>query len=161
VYQEIIKAQYNVDLTADNFYQYGVHFPFGILRANAEVIVRIPVALAEDGSLFCAGEVPENAMLALLKSPGPDEGGCIEQLAQNLAAENGSLEDKHLLTFYCAGRRLHMGDAATLELEILGKRTGVARMAGALSLGEIGCTQKDGYPMFHNATLVCTPWLID
>jgi hypothetical protein len=25
-------------------------------------------------------------------------------------------------------------------------------------LGEIGSTSAWGYPMFHNATLVCTPW---
>jgi len=31
-------------------------------------------------------------------------------------------------------------------------------MAGALSLGEIGSTQAWGYPTFHNAALVCTPW---
>jgi len=35
-----------------------LHFPFGIIRANHEVLVRIPVALEEDGSLFCVGEVP-------------------------------------------------------------------------------------------------------
>ena len=158
VYQELIKAQYGVDLTAENFYQYGVHYPFGILRANLEVVVRMPVALAEDGSIFCVGEVPENAMLVLLKSPVADESGCIGQLAQRLAAENGKLQDRNLLTFYCAGRRMHLGADAELELQSLKRSSGVAEMAGALSLGEIGCTQQDGYPMFHNATLVCTPW---
>lgn len=158
VYQELIKAQYGVDLTAENFYQYGVHYPFGILRANSEIVVRMPVALAEDGSIFCVGEVPENAMLVLLKSPAADESGCISQLAQRLGAENGKLQDQNLLTFYCAGRRMHLGADAELELQSLKRSSGVAEMAGALSLGEIGCTQQDGYPMFHNATLVCTPW---
>ena len=31
VYQEIIKAQFGIELTRDNFYQYAVHYPFGIL----------------------------------------------------------------------------------------------------------------------------------
>jgi len=64
-----------------------------------------------------------------------------------------------LLTFYCAGRRMHLGQAAESELAALHAETGVAEMAGALSLGEIGSTVRWGYPMFHNATLVCTPWL--
>lgn len=158
VYQEIIKAEYGIDLTRDNFYQHAVHFPFGMLRANGEVVVRIPVAIAEDGSLFCVGEIPENAVLVLLKAPVAGGNGCIERLAGKLHDENGSLQGTPLLTFYCAGRRMHLGGEAERELVALQAETGVAEMGGALSLGEIGSTTRWGYPMFHNATLVCTPW---
>ena len=158
VYQEIIKAEYGIELTPDNFYQFGVHYPLGILRANAEVVVRMPVAIAEDGSLFCIGEVPENSMLVLLKSPAPDEDACIEGLARTLERESGELKGRRLLTFYCAGRRMHLGAGAEIELAVLAKASGAEVLAGAVSLGEIGCTQVDGYPMFHNATLVCTAW---
>ena len=140
VYQEVIKAEYGIDLMADNFYQYAVHFPFGILRANGDVVVRIPVALAEDGSLLCVGEVPENAMLLLLKAPEAETSGSIDCLADKLHAENGSLHGASLLTFYCAGRRMHLGAAAVSEIVHLNAITGVAGMAGALSLGEIGST---------------------
>jgi hypothetical protein len=158
VYQEIIKAEYGIDLTRDNFYQHAVHFPFGILRANGDVVVRIPVAIAEDGSLFCVGEIPENAVLVLLKAPVAGGNDCIERLAGKLYDENGSLQGAPLLTFYCAGRRMHLGGEADRELAALQAATGVDEMAGALSLGEIGSTTRWGYPMFHNATLVCTPW---
>lgn len=158
VYQEIIKAEYGIELTAENFYQYGVHYPLGMLRANTEVVVRMPVAIAEDGSLFCIGEVPENAMLVLLKSPMPDEDACIQRLAAALETEHGDLHGCRLLSFYCAGRRMHMGQGAEIELAVLTKASAVEELAGAVSLGEIGCTQLDGYPMFHNATLVCTAW---
>jgi hypothetical protein len=157
-YQEIIKSEYGIDLTRENFYQYAVHFPFGILRANKEVVVRIPVALTDDGSLLCVGEVPENAMLVLLRAPSADAGHCIAHLAQELEAANGPLRNRGLLTFYCAGRRMHLGDDAARELAELHARTGVAIMAGALSLGELGSTHAWGYPLFHNAALVCTPW---
>lgn len=159
VYREIIQDEYGIDLTRDNFYQYAVHYPFGILRANQEVIVRIPVAVTEDGSLFCVGEVPENAMLVLLKSPDANAEGCIASLADSLEAVNGSLRGRQLLTFYCAGRRMHLGEDSVDELDILHASTAVDIMGGALTLGEIGSTQRLGYPMFHNATLVCTPWI--
>lgn len=158
VYQELIRSEYGIDLTAENFYQYGVHFPFGILRANGEVVVRIPVALTEDGSLFCVGEVPENAMLVLLRAPVGDAGRCIGRLAERLGAANGPLAGRPLLGFYCAGRRMHLGEESLRELAALEADTGVSVLAGALSLGEIGSAQIGGYPMFHNATLVCTPW---
>ena len=160
VYQEVIKAEYGIDLTAGNFYQYAVHYPFGILRANGDVVVRFPVALADDGALFCIGEVPENTMLVLLKSPAKGSNDCVEQLTMQLQDDNGCLAGKQLLTFYCAGRRMHFGDAAENELALLHASTAVTVMAGALSLGEIGSTSRWGYPMFHNATLVCRPWLM-
>jgi len=159
VYQEIIKAEYGIDLTPENFYQHAVHFPFGILRANGDVVVRIPVARTEDGSLYCVGEIPENSVLVLLKAPEAGGNGCIARLVDKLQRENGGQPGQDLLTFYCAGRRMHLGAAAESELADLHAGAGVQEMAGALSLGEIGSTVRWGYPMFHNATLVCTPWL--
>lgn len=158
VYQEIIRNEYGVELTRDNFYRHAVHFPFGILRANQEVVVRIPVTLTDEGGLFCVGEVPENAILVLLRSPAAGGNGCIDRLADNLGFSPAE-PVSNLLTFYCAGRRMHLGDDATTELTALNRATAAGCMAGALSLGEIGSTHAGGYPLFHNATLVCTPWM--
>ena len=158
VYQHLIKEQYGIELTKENFYAYAVHFPFGILRANLELVVRTPVILEEDGSLLCAGEVPENSILVLLQAPSSNQDGCINQLAQTLLKENGVLQGRNLMTFYCAGRKKHLDEGALAELNILREDTGVKELFGALSQGEVGSTQIDGYPMSHNATLVCTPW---
>jgi hypothetical protein len=61
-----------------------------------------------------------------------------------------------MLLFFCAGRSAHLGEAGSAwELSRFKSRTGAARVAGALSLGEIGpSTREGGYPLFHNATLV-------
>jgi hypothetical protein len=158
VYQAVIKTEYGIDLTAENFYQYAVHFPFGILRASGEIVVRIPVALADDGSLFCVGEVPENSVLVLLKSPEAGGNACLDRLAKDLDFASVGVSGHRLLAFYCAGRRMHLGVAAETELAELCARAQVSELAGALSLGEIGSTQRGGYPVFHNATLVCRPW---
>lgn len=158
VYQAMIKTEYGIDLTAENFYQYAVHFPFGILRASGEIVVRIPVALADDGSLFCVGEVPENSVLVLLKSPEAGGNACLDRLAKDLNFASAGSSGHRLLAFYCAGRRIHLGVAAETELAELCARAQVSELAGALSLGEIGSTQRGGYPVFHNATLVCRPW---
>lgn len=159
VYQELVREQYGVEITAENFYQHGVHFPFGIVRANHHVLVRIPVMLGEDGSLFCVGEVPPNSVLTLLERPSVDTSHTLQTLVDGLIALNGDLSDAELLLFYCAGRRLHLGDAAALgELQELRHRLGERQIAGALSLGEIGGSTTWGYPLFHNATLVASLW---
>ncbi|MBK8509580.1 MAG: FIST C-terminal domain-containing protein [Candidatus Competibacteraceae bacterium] len=157
VYQELMRARYGIDLTRDNFYHYATHFPFGILRANDEIIVRIPVALEQDGSMFCVGEIPANAVLALLQGPEADSTHTVERIAQALAKQ-APLAGSKLLTFYCAGRRLHLGERARAELAALRVMTGASRQAGALSLGEIGNSYEWGYPLFHNAALVCKIW---
>jgi len=159
VYQELVHAQSGVEVTRENFYQHAVHFPFGIIRANHEVLVRIPVALEEDGSLFCVGEVPANAVLTLLEAPKIDSPYTLQTLVQGLTSLSGELAGSDLLLFYCAGRRLHLGlDAATGELHQFSQVTQAAQITGALSLGEIGSSLQGGYPLFHNATLVATRW---
>ncbi|MDD2685911.1 MAG: FIST N-terminal domain-containing protein [Gallionella sp.] len=159
VYQEMVKAHYGVEITRENFYQYGVHFPFGVLRANHNVVVRIPVALDDSGALFCVGEVPANSVLVVLEAPQVDSELTLQALTEGLAGLNGGSADEEVLLFYCAGRRMHMGlAAASHELAGFAKRTQAAKVGGALSLGEIGGSTLWGYPLFHNATLVTTLW---
>jgi len=152
VYSERVKSQYGVEITAENFYQYAVHFPFGIIRADREVLVRIPVALMEDGSLFCVGEIPPNAVLTLLDAPHAQSIYTTNLLASHFQLP---LDNDAVLSFYCAGRRLHLGEeSAQEELQTLRKRLGEAHLYGALSLGEIGSSRRGGYPLFHNAALI-------
>ena len=157
VYRDLMQKQYGVEISRENFYSYAVHFPFGIVRANHSVLVRIPVMLGDDGSLFCVGEVPPNSLLTLLQAPAVDSTHTLEALVSGLTSLNGDIEGRELLLFFCAGRHLHLGnDAATHELTELMQRTGVRQIAGVRSLGEIGPSTIGGYPLFHNATLVAT-----
>lgn len=159
VYRELVLNQYGVQITRENFYEHAVHFPFGIVRANHHVVVRIPVALTDDGSLFCVGEVPANSVLTLLERPSVDSQETLRVLTEGLKEMQGDPAGKELLLFYCAGRRMHLGmEAATLELAAFEQRTAAAQVAGALSLGEIGGSTLHGYPLFHNATLVTARW---
>lgn len=159
VYQELVFKLYKVEITPENFYQYAVHFPFGIVRANHHVVVRIPVMLAEDGSLFCVGEVPANSLLTLLEAPKVDSIETLRVLNDGLTSLNGGPVGAELLLLYCAGRRMHLGlEAATSELREFSQRTGAQKTAGVLSLGEIGGSTVHGYPLFHNAALVASFW---
>jgi hypothetical protein len=159
VYCELVRAQYGVDITRDNFYQYAAHFPFGIVRANHNVLVRIPVALGEDGSVICVGEVPPHSVLALLQAPKPDSRHTVDALLDRLSTLNGGVGGRDLLLFYCAGRRMHLGQASSeAEVSDVMRRGQIGRIVGALSLGEIGASSVRGYPLFHNATMVTALW---
>lgn len=156
VYQEVIAHEYGVTLTRENFYDYAVHFPFGLITV-VDVLVRIPVALGEDLSLVCVGEIAPNAALRLLRAPQLDDSACVAELVHALGAglERANVAGRGLLTFYCAGRRMHFGADAVRELAHLHADAGAPQLFGALSLGEIDSIEDLDAPRFHNAALVC------
>ena len=158
VYREFVQSQYGVEVTQGNFYSNAVHFPFGILLANHTVLVRIPVVLRDDGSLLCIGQVPPNSVLTLLRAPEINSAHTVEAIHRGLAGLDPDLAGRDMLLFFCAGRHLHLGDAAAAhELAHFKTVTGARSVAGARSLGEIGpSTLGGGYPLFHNATLVAS-----
>lgn len=56
----------------------------------------------------------------------------------------------NLQTFYCAGCRMHLGEAGMKrELADLARRTGHPRSFGTLSLGEIGASVCGGSPLLY------------
>ncbi len=156
VYQHIVGEQFGVILTNENFYEHAVHFPFGLVTAT-DILVRIPVALGDDGSLICAGEIAPDSMLRLLRAPALDESGCAADISKDLKTLNESESDCSLLTFYCAGRRLHFGEDAATELLQIRSETQCSQLYGALSLGEIDTSAELNFPRFHNAAVVCLP----
>jgi hypothetical protein len=156
VYRDLMREQYGVAIDRENFYSHAVHFPFGILRADGEVLVRIPVALGDKGEIICVGEIQPNSLLTLLDARA-GSGKAATALARDLA-QLGVAPGGDLALFYCAGRRLHIGEGLGDELSAVKLETAAAQVAGALSLGEIGGARSDGYPLFHNATLVGVPW---
>lgn len=156
VYQDVIAQEYGVTLTRENFYDYAVHFPFGVITV-VDVLVRIPVALGDDLSLFCVGEIAPNAALRLLRAPHLEESDCVQELVTKLGSglRQANACGHGLLTFYCAGRRMHFGGDAVTELGHLRMDTGAPHLFGALSLGEIDSIEDLDAPRFHNAALVC------
>jgi hypothetical protein len=110
------------------------------------VVVRIPVALADNGALVCIGEVPEHAMLApccARRAPMP---AIASAAGRGLGGQHQALQGRDLLAFYCAGRRMHLGDDALAELRALQAQTGaLPSWAAPCRLGEIGSTHAWGY----------------
>jgi hypothetical protein len=153
VYRELVKAEFGIDITRDNFYEYAVHYPFGVVNA-LNVLVRIPVGLTEDGAIHCVGEIPPNSVLRLLHAPELDTSACVPDLSDALGRTPDNAAEP-MLSFYCAGRRMHFGAESEAELKALQAACHAPTILGALTLGEIGTDPDIGLPEFHNAALVC------
>lgn len=156
VYQEVIAKDWGVQLTQDNFYDYAVHYPFGVVMA-LDVLVRIPVGFLADQSIICVGEIAPDSMLKLLRAPTLEDSGCVAELARLLPPAAASSPPPPMLTFYCAGRRMHFGEQAQAELLALRAHAAHGPLLGALTLGEIDSTEVCdlGFPRFHNAAIAC------
>lgn len=152
VYQDVIRREFGIELTQENFYDYAVHYPFGLI-STLEILVRIPVAFTVEGGLFCVGEIPGNAMLRLIQAPESTSNDCATHLAERM--QFGQPNTAPALLFYCAGRRMHFGESASQELAAFKTHTRGRSILGALTLGEIETSKDLGFPEFHNAAMVC------
>jgi hypothetical protein len=154
VYREMIRDEYGIEVTHENFYDYAAHFPFGVMTV-CDTLVRIPIGFNAEGALFFIGEVPSFSLLVLLKAPTFETSQCIESLSAKLKQANAEVSDHTLLVFYCAGRRMHFQADAVNEIIQLKELTNTTHLLGALSLGEIDTIPDIGMPRFHNAAIVC------
>lgn len=154
-YSALIEKHYGQGVTRENFYSMGVHFPFALIRAGGQVLIRIPVAVDDEGALFCVGEVPSGALLSVAKAVEPGSAETVQTLLEKVRSSTTAGR----LFFYCAGRRMHLGDAASAELARFAEGLPDQSVVGALSLGEIGNAPAGGYPLFHNAALVAMPFV--
>lgn len=153
-YADWVARHHGATVTRESFYSMGVHFPFALVRAHGDVLIRVPVDVDSDGALLCTGEVPEGALLSIAKAIEPGDMAAVNTLVEQRSRLGAGDE----LYFYCAGRRLHLGaEAAEQELKGLQDRLGGTPVLGALTLGEVGCRTSRGYPLFHNASIVCLP----
>ena len=153
-YRTFVREQLGVTLTAGNFYREASHFPLGLMLANGDILVRLPVSVGPEGSVECAGAVPSQSLLVVLRGPEPGDAQTMTQLAKGKAR---GVHTGAPLFFMCAGRYQHLGPLAEGEIRQAQQTMGVP-VLGATTLGEIGCLRADTYPHFHNGTLVLLDW---
>ena len=157
VYEEVVAADVGRPISPEAFFDVARGYPFGIQRAGDERVVRDPIALDGAGGLVCVGDVPENAVLEILK-------GEPETLVRAAGeASRAALEvsrSKPLcqgVVFDCISRAAFLHDAFEEERRTLTRPLLDAHpdleIVGALSLGEIASSGL-GTVEFLNKTVV-------
>lgn len=154
VYRRTVEEETGVAIPPEELFQNARGYPFGIKRHGAEDIVRDPIAVDKDGSLFCVGEVPENAMLRVMKGD-PDH---LIAEASRAAAESvvGDAPIQHRFLADCVSRVLFLEEHFERELTEICQAFGPpvdGSLTGILTLGEIA-SQGDGLVEFLNKTTV-------
>jgi hypothetical protein len=156
VYREVVEPDAGVQLTRENFFDVAKAYPFGIFKAQAEDIVRDPIAFNEKGELICVADVPENAVLNILKGYNSL---LIEAAGEAVPYDEALAKKKnqHHIVIDCVSRAIFLGEEFPTELATIKKKMKrdkePARPIGALTLGEIS-SYGEGYLEYLNKTVV-------
>ena len=156
VYKEVVEEDSWKTFNDENFFDLAKGYPFGIIKESGEDIIRDPIAVDKNGSLICVGEVPENAVLYIMK--GKNE-GLIQsaEIAIQESITNLKNEIQHTLVVDCISRTLFLENEFPKELEAIYNAMTIAHPEatpqGILSLGEIS-SNGEGFLEFYNKTLV-------
>ena len=156
VYREIVEADCGKKITRSNFFEIAKSYPFGIIKEGSEDIVRDPLALNDRNELICAGDIPENAVLNVLKAQAEHMTAAAEQAAEDSLNIHGGRAQQCIVAD-CISRTLVLDKHFTEELDKVERRVRSLdknlASEGILSLGEIS-SYGDGYIEFFNKTIV-------
>lgn len=156
IYRDPVEADCQRSITTENFFEIAKGYPFGIVKEGQEDIVRDPIIATESGELICVGEVPENALLYILRG---DKHSLVKSagMAATEAIQRGPTNLNNVLVVDCISRVLFLGEEFGQELQALRQKLVAADCLlpaeGILSLGEIS-SYGDGFLEFFNKTIV-------
>lgn len=160
IYRKVVEERTGKRLTSEGFFELAKGFPFGIGKLGTEKIVRDPIAMGDDGSLVCVGDVPQSCFVHILSGNADDLVHAARRaLELATAAFSGPREPAMTLFIDCISRTLALGDEFGRELEAVARPSGPLAgrpprpLVGALTLGEIANSGRD-YLEFYNKTSV-------
>lgn len=155
VYKQIVEEHSGKTFTNDNFFDIAKGYPFGILKEDAECIVRDPLMLNEDNEMVCVGELEDNMLVDILNGNRDSlieaaQKATEDSLAQTTAPRKAIIID-------CISRILFLEDDFDLELNAITstikEKFPDVSIGGALTLGEIS-SYGEGFLEFYNKTTV-------
>lgn len=152
VYKKQVSEQ-GSELDERNFPEVAKFFPLGIGKIEAEMVVRDPFKVTQNGGLVCVGEIPQGSYLYLLQG---DKNSLIQAAAEarQEAVEEFDTESRQnpvMLCMDCISRYLFLQESFSEELATM-RQEGIP-LFGALTIGEIANNGKS-YLEFYNKTSV-------
>ena len=112
--------------------------------------LRVPLSIEQDGSIECAAEILEGAMIHIMK---PQELSALEA-TKNALAQLAGHKPKAAMFFDCVATRLRMGKEFGVEIKAVEKALGIdASLAGCNTYGQIARAEGQ-FNGLHNCTAV-------
>lgn len=111
--------------------------------------LRVPLAINADGSIQCAADIPEGAIVHIMR---PQKLSALEATKSALTQIEG-FQPASAMFFDCVATRLRMGREFGFELKAVEQAIGNAPYAGCNTYGQIARSEGQ-FNGFHNCTAV-------
>lgn len=115
--------------------------------------LRVPLAVLPDGSILCAAEVPEGAVVYIMRASVASAVEAAQEATQAALAALGGLKPQAALFFDCVATRLRMGDHFSEEVASVREQLAGADLVGCNTHGQIARAEGQ-FEGFHNCTAV-------
>ncbi|MCX7945867.1 MAG: FIST C-terminal domain-containing protein [Hydrogenophilus sp.] len=149
VYRRFVEPRAGVAISSENFFSVAQAYPLGLVRPSGEFVVRDPIRI-EGERLVCVGPVPAGSTVTILQG-NPEMLLAAAEGVTHAAQSAASFPVQGRLVFDCISRALFLRGQFGEELARLIPDD--LPTAGALTLGEIAFTQREGL-QFYNKTAV-------
>jgi hypothetical protein len=115
--------------------------------------LRIPLSVDAAGAVLCAAEIPEGAVVRIMRSSERSAVTAAERAAAAAIAALGGRRPQAALFFDCVATRLRLGAAFGRELGVVAEQLGDVDLAGCNTHGQIARAAGQ-FGGFHNCTAV-------
>jgi len=155
VYKDVVEAHSKNTFTDSNFFDIAKGYPFGIVKNNAECVVRDPLMVNDTNELVCVGELEDNTLVDILNGSN----NSLIEAAKSAAEESikQATQPKKAIIIDCISRVLFLEDNFNKELTAITTtikdQFPEISISGALTLGEIS-SYGEGFLEFYNKTVV-------
>ena len=157
VYRETVESASGLHFEGNDFFSVAKTYPFGIEYLDGDILVRDPIRV-NGQSLVFVGEIPENAMVYVLKGRTDRliaSAGQAAAEAHRAYLEETGREPGQALVFDCISRALLLGEDFPRELDSIRHALGEEQqMSGALTLGEITNTRNGPFSLLNKSTVI-------
>lgn len=123
------------------------------IESGASHRLRVPLAVLPDGSILCAAEVPQGAVVHIMRASAASAVEAAQEAAQAAVAALGGLKPQAALFFDCVATRLRMGDQFGDEVATVREQLAGADLVGCNTHGQIARAEGQ-FEGFHNCTAV-------
>jgi len=135
VYQEICPG-----VTKENFAEFSMTHPLGIPLMGEEYLIRDPLKVLDDGSIFCVAEVPERSVVRVMEGSKESIIEATRKAAEEAIAGLEGAEPAAVLVFDCVSLTLILKEDLPKQIKgalqaVIGEKT---PMIGFLPFGGSG-----------------------
>jgi hypothetical protein len=119
--------------------------------AGGQFKLRVPLSVAEDGSVMCAADIPAGSTVRIMSTDSLSAAEAASSAVRDAMSQLGGAKAGPALFFDCVATRLRMGREFGLEMQALQKALGSSNYVGCNTYGQIA--RVDGqFSGFHNCT---------